>query len=248
MNSPLLEKWYKKYQKNYLKEDPICFVHQYRDPKDQEVVALLSSLLAFGNAKVILANLSKLLDILGEHPISFLLNKSIPPSQISDFKHRWVTSVDIQTLFKTLKKILSKHGSLKKLFLEDYQKSDPDISKALHHFSHTLQKESGLNFLFPSPIDGSPCKRMNLFLRWMVRPRDGIDLGLWKEISPSQLVIPLDTHIYQFAKKFKISRRKNPSWRMALEVTGYLKTLDPQDPVKFDFAICHFGMENGWDM
>ena len=244
---PFLKKLHQRYDKKYLGNDPICFVHNYFDPKDQEIVGLISALMSFGNAKSIQISVKKVLNLLGKHPYQTLLESDFK-KQDEAFKtlgHRWIRGSDIKDLLLVLKKALKKFGSIKNLFLEGYNRADPDISNALTIFSQAMKKKTHY-FLFPSPQDGSPCKRLNMFLRWMVRPTDGIDLGLWKEIPTSKLIVPLDTHIFQFARRYKISRYKNPNWKIAVEVTQFLKTLDANDPVKFDFAICHYGMEKGW--
>lgn len=244
--STIVKKLYKKYGKRFLKDDPVYFAHQYKDPLDQEVVALIASLLSFGNAKVIQNSVGKILNLLGKHPYQAILNFDPKKYRFHHWGHRWLRADDLKRLLIVLKAFLNQHGSIKNLFFKGFHSEDADISSALHFFSQAMKGKTH-PFLFPSPLGGSSCKRFNMFLRWMVRPKDGIDLGLWKEISPSKLIIPLDTHIYQFARKFKISRYKNPSWKMAVEVTQFLKALDPNDPVKFDFAICHFGMKKGWN-
>jgi uncharacterized protein (TIGR02757 family) len=104
----------------------------------------------------------------------------------------------------------------------------------------------GFRYFFPSPADGSPCKRLCMFLRWLVRPADGIDLGLWPEIPAAKLVVPLDTHVWGFARRFRLTPYKNPRWESALHVTEFLREIEPSDPVRFDFPICHYGMEAGW--
>lgn len=242
----LVQKIHKKYDKKYLKDDPIYFVHQYQDPRDQEVAGLICALLAFGNAKSIQNSTGKILKILGVRPYQTILNFDPKKYSFDHLGHRWIRGADIKKLSLALKKVLKKYDSIKNLFLKGYKPFDPNISNALHLFSQEM-KDNTHYFLFPSPQDGSPCKRLNMFLRWMVRPKDEIDLGLWKEIPTSKLIVPLDTHIYQFARRFQISRYKNPNWKMAVEVTQFLKTLDPEDPIKFDFAICHYGMIRGWD-
>lgn len=241
--STIVKKLHKKYGKKYLPDDPICLVHQYSDAADQEVVALITALLAFGNAKAVQNSLKKILNFLGPHPYSTLLKFDSKNRLSNSCGHRWIRSQDIQQLFLTLKKTLGDWGSVKNLFLEGHNTKDPDISNALHLFSTKMNQGVKLNFLFPSPQNGSACKRLCLFLRWMIRPSDGIDLGLWPEIPPSKLIVPLDTHICRFALKYRLSRHKTPNWKMACEVTQFLKMLDPQDPLKYDFAICHHGME-----
>jgi uncharacterized protein (TIGR02757 family) len=141
-------------------------------------------------------------------------------------------------------------GSLKKLFLTGYQVTDSNTKNAITNFSnYFLQKAQskfgslsrGIVFMFPLPEKGSACKRINLFLRWMVR-KDELDIGLWKGIPTSKLIIPVDTHIARICRKLKLTKRKNVSWKMAEEITNNLKKFDPDDPVKYDFAICHIGM------
>jgi uncharacterized protein (TIGR02757 family) len=141
-------------------------------------------------------------------------------------------------------------GSLKKLFLSGYQETDPNTKNAITIFSNFLLQQAqneigslsrGLKFMFPLPEKGSACKRMNLFLRWMVR-KDELDFGLWDEIASSKLIIPVDTHVARICKQLKLTKRKNLSWKMAEEITENLKKFDSDDPVKYDFAICHIGM------
>ncbi len=241
----IVQNLYKQYDKKYLSDDPVSIVHQYKN-QDKEIIGLIVSLMAFGNAKSIQNSAGKILSLLGENPYQAILNLEPKKFSFDGLGHRWIRGSDIKNLLLALKKVLNECGSIENLFLAGYDPTDLDISNALHFFSQKM-KEGTHTFLFPSPKDGSPCKRLNMFLRWMVRPADGIDLGLWKKIPTSKLIIPLDTHIYQFARRFKISRYKNPNWKMALEVTEFLKKIDPTDPVKFDFAICHYGMIHGWD-
>ena len=121
--------------------------------------------------------------------------------------------------------------------ISDFSKKICDFAKGERGISH------GIKFMFPDPMKGSACKRMNLFLRWMIR-KDELDFGLWNEIPTSKLIIPVDTHVAQICKKLKLTNRKNVSWKMAEEITEKLKQFDENDPVKYDFAICHIGMRN----
>lgn len=244
-----------RYDRQFLPGDPVFSVHRYSNPRDQELVGFIASLLAFGNAKAIRRSLEKLLTLLGPSPFSFVYDFD-PARERAAFQslgHRWVRGGDLHLLLILLKKILRRHSSLKACFLEGYEDRDVDVAPMLNRFSRKVKslvnfgKQSrGFRYFFPQPSDGSACKRLNMYLRWMVRPADGIDLGLWKEIPPSKLVIPLDTHVYRFGRRFRLSRFKTPHWRFARDVTDFLKNLDPEDPVKYDFAICHYGMEKGW--
>lgn len=251
----LLHSLCRAYDRRLLAEDPVSLVHSYRDPRDQEVVGLIAALLAFGNAKSIQGSVKRVLTILGPRPADFIAD--FHPERLEEsFKHlghRWVRGGDLLRLMGVLQKIQAGHGSLKTAILSLYREEDLDVGPLLERlaalvFSHSGRgvQTRGFRYFFPSPQDGSPCKRLNMFLRWMVRPADGIDLGLWPEIPSSKLVIPLDTHVYRFARRFRLGSVRSPTWRLAREVTDFLKDLDPEDPVKYDFPICHFGMREGW--
>ena len=191
--------------------------------------------------------------IVKTNPYHFVLNFS--PKDHKRFvglKHRFYSENDILKLFVVLNQVYQQFGSLKYLFLSSYNSEDINLKNAISKFSHHLihifqvtsetQKVSqGIKFMFPLPEKGSACKRMNLFLRWMVR-KDELDFGLWKEIPTSKLIIPVDTHIARISRSLKLTNRKNVSWQMAEEITENLKKFDPVDPVKYDFALCHIGM------
>lgn len=244
-----------RYDRRFLPEDPVFFVHQYQDPRDREIVGLISALLAFGNVKAIHGSVRKVLEILGPRPLEFVVSfdSERQRQRFERVGHRWVRGGDLHLLLVVLKRILDRYSSVKDCFFEDYDERDADIAPMLGRFSRRVKQWAasknltrGFRYFFPSPEDGSPCKRLNMFLRWMVRPKDGIDLGLWTEIPASKLVIPLDIHVFRFSQKFSLSRYKTPRWEVAKDVTQFLKTIDPEDPVKYDFAICHYGMEKGW--
>ncbi len=166
--------------------------------------------------------------------------------------HRFLFHNEFIGVLKTLQKVYTEFGSLKKLFLVNYNPNEFNLKNSISSFSNYLRKiHKGhskisirkLKFLYPSPETGSACKRINLFLRWMVR-KDNVDLGLWSEIKSSQLVIPLDAHIFQVAKHYGLTKRKSPSWNMAVEITENLKKFDREDPVKYDFALAHLDLKN----
>lgn len=245
-----LEYHYKAFDKSKLEPDPLQFPHLFDDEKDIEVMAFIASVFAYGNVKQIVNALNAFILIAKNQPYKFirniLANKILP----SNFVHRFYSTNDILHLFQLLNSAYDEFDSLKKLFLSGYQPEDSNTKNAITNFSNYFLEKAqdefgelsgGLKFMFPLPEKGSACKRMNLFLRWMVR-KDELDFGLWSEIPTSKLIIPVDTHIARICKQLKLTESKNVSWKMAEEITKNLKKFDLNDPVKYDFAICHIGM------
>ena len=245
-----LEYHYRSFDKTKIEPDPLQFPHLFKAGKDIEVMAFIASIFAYGNVKQINNALNTFLLIAKNKPYEFIKIISTSKNLPTNFVHRFYSTQDIIHLFQLLNMVYSEFGSLKKLFLSGYNKSDSNTKNAITNLSnHFLQKAQnefgilsrGLKFMFPLPEKGSACKRMNLFLRWMVR-KDELDFGLWTEIPTSKLIIPVDTHIARICKQLKLTKRKNVSWQMAEEITENLKRFDPDDPVKYDFAICHIGV------
>jgi uncharacterized protein (TIGR02757 family) len=238
--------------------DPVQFVHRYDDPRDREVVALIVSAFAYGNVKSILATAGRALSFLGSKPARAIaaFDPRNDGRRMRSFYHRFNTSRDLSVFLWMIRRLLEEHGSLEAAFLAGLSPSDTDTGAALTHFSAAmletgyerfypageLKRRIGVRFLLPSPADGSACKRMNLFLRWMVRPPDGVDSGIWNRIRPNQLVIPLDTHIARISSYIGLTEMKSPGWAMALDITRSLRRLDEMDPLRYDFALCHLGI------
>ncbi|MFC1729321.1 TIGR02757 family protein [candidate division KSB1 bacterium] len=253
----ILDSLYVTYDKNYLRTDPLQFAHCFSLPRDQEVTALVSAALAYGNVKQIFASIRKILSIVGDSPHRFV--KHFDPDRhtrlFDTFRHRFTGGRDVALLLYYLRQVYETYPSLEAFFLEHYSPSDESIEKGLTKFiegmlaldcspfyTGGLPRSSGVRYLLSSPLNGSACKRMNLFLRWMVRTEGGYDLGLWKHVSPSLLVLPLDTHTSRISRYIGLSSRRAPSWLMALEVTRRLRLYDPDDPVKYDFALSRLGI------
>lgn len=159
-------------------------------------------------------------------------------------------------LLIVLQRMLTEAGSIEAFFLGGDEASSPNVGPALDSFSaralatdmraaygKRVPRQRGVSYFFPRPSAGSACKRLNLFLRWMVR-RDEIDLGVWSKVSPARLIVPLDTHVIRLGRCLKLTRYTSPGWKMALDITNALRAFDSQDPVRFDFALCHVGMMN----
>jgi uncharacterized protein (TIGR02757 family) len=249
---------YQDYHLEYLDMDPLHLVRRYSDPEDREVAGFIAAALAIGRGDLIRKAVEDVLNRMGSSPARFA--GQYDPIRRQDtfkgFKYRFYREPDIGLLVFWLKQIIQRTGSLRAFFLNGYDDTDSYIGPSLSRFVRTVlslesvpfyrnlpSKGTGIRHFLADPPDGSGCKRLNLFLRWMVR-RDSLDLGLWPEISPSKLVIPLDTHIVRLGRNLGLTRRSAPGWSMALEITESLKALDPDDPVKYDFALCTVGKLN----
>jgi len=246
-----LEYHYKAFDKRKIEPDPLQFPHLFKEEKDIEVMAFIASVFAYGNVTQIINSLNKFLVVCDNKPYEFIKNYATNYSQLQkSFIHRFYTSQDVTQLIHLLHLAYKEIGTLKKLFLSGYDQDDINVKNAITNFSNFFLEKTkeefekisiGMRFMFPLPEKGSACKRMNLFLRWMIR-KDELDFGLWGEVPNSKLIIPVDTHVARICKKLKLTERKNVSWKMAEEITENLKEFDANDPVKYDFAICHIGM------
>lgn len=247
-----LEYHYRVFDRSQLEPDPLQFSHMFSDEKDIEVMAFISSVFAYGSVTQIISILNKLVHIMNLQPYRFII--SFSEHKVSEIfnkiKFRFYTGHDIHQFFTLVNLIYNEFGSLKNLFISGYNERDENIKNGISNFSNYFldnystkfgKLSNGFKFMFPLPEKGSACKRMNLFLRWMAR-KDELDFGLWKEIPTSKLVIPVDTHVARISRNLQLTKVKNVSWKMAEEITKNLKRFDADDPVKYDFAICHIGM------
>lgn len=260
-NTLLLKESLDKFYKNYnlterINSDPIEFPHRYKRPEDIEVVGLIAASLAYGKVTLFKPVLERIFKIMGESPSDFLLHFDIKKNAplFSDIKYRMNKNEDILCLIYLVSAVLKEHDSLQRLFMSFYNPMDDDIGPALSGFVDYFLKIDtsavygkdirpfGLLQFLPSPVKGSTCKRFNMFLRWMVRSGDGVDFGIWNHVPPSKLIIPIDTHIARIGKNIGLTNRRNADWKMAKEITENLKIFDPNDPVKYDFALCHMGI------
>jgi uncharacterized protein (TIGR02757 family) len=244
----VLEKLYARYNhRRLIAPDPLQFVYRYSEPRDMEIAALLAAILAYGRVAQIEKSVTRLLDFMGKSPFQFILkfNKS-KTAGLKNFKHRFTTGEHLADFFVLLKIVLAEFGSIEKFFIKEYNPSDPNIIPALSKFSDNLlsmhtKSSKGLKYLLPNPKDGSVCKRLNLFLRWMVR-NDRVDTGLWKSVDKSKLIVPVDVHMGRLCKLLGLYRRKTISIAAALEITESFRFIEPNDPVKYDFALSRVGI------
>jgi uncharacterized protein (TIGR02757 family) len=247
-NKKKLESIYKEYNLSKLvSPDPLQFLYSYPKPEDREIIALIAAGLAYGRVAQILKSVQKIIDVMGDSPADFIRENSECEFRrcFNGFKHRFTTGEDFALFLAGVKAVLDEFGSLAACFYSYYTDKDENIIPALTAFAGhlTAKYDNGMSYLFPSPLKGSACKRPMLFLRWMVRA-DDVDPGGWNHISPSKLIIPLDTHMHQFALKAGFTTRKNANLATAIEITEGFKKICPKDPIKYDFAITRFGIRD----
>ena len=241
-----LEKIYSQWNKPcYIHPDPLEFVHRYSDPLDQEIVGLLASCLAYGRVQQILKSLEMLFDRLGS-PSKTLFGSSridLNP-RLYDFKHRFTSGKQIIRLLESVREVVEQFNSLGGFFLSLYNPSDENLVPALSKFVKGLTHgHDDLKFLLPDPERGSACKRLFLYLRWMVR-KDGVDLGIWDGIEKSKLIIPLDTHMLRIGNELGWVKNKQGNLKAAIKITQGFKAIAPDDPVKYDFALTRWGIRD----
>lgn len=258
---PRLDRMYREFNQADAIADPVNLVRRYRSVEDQEVAGFCAAALAFGRVASVNQSISTLYDLIGDSPARYV--RSFDPARESprfdSFVHRWTRGRDLVALLWVLRQMLERSGSIEGFFLEGDDPSAPDVGPALDSFGARAlaidvraiygrtPPRPGLAYFFPRPCSGSACKRLNLFLRWMVRS-DDVDLGAWTRVPTSRLVVPLDTHVIRLGRCLRLTRYASPGWKMAAEITHSLRTIDPIDPVRFDFSICHVGMMGacGW--
>lgn len=244
-----------------LNNDPLSYCHRFTDPADREVVALIAAVFAYGSVKVIRGSLDRILGMLGESPARFL--DTAAPRMLRQlcrgFRHRFNGGDDLAALFWALRQMREQSGSIEGFFSHFHDPAAETVEAGLNGFSAAvtaldyrpvfgrdgLPESGAFRFLFPAPRSGSACKRLCMFLRWVARPADGIDLGLWQNVRPGQLVIPVDRHIERICRLLGLTSRRTPDWRMACEITARLRHFAPADPVRFDFSLCHLGISGG---
>jgi uncharacterized protein (TIGR02757 family) len=241
--------------------DPVEFPRRYADPGDAEVAGLLAACLAYGRADVFKPKIESVLRIAAPSPAAFAARLARRPDDaaLTGFRYRFNTGEDVAALLAAAGWVRERSGSLGARFAALLgqavaEEASSPLREALARFAAELREAPpalallaqrggrGIRHLCPDPRAGGASKRWNLYLRWMVRGPDGVDLGLWKEVPTSALVVPLDTHVARVARRLGLTRRRDLSWNTAEEVTRGLRVADAADPVRFDFALCHLGM------
>jgi uncharacterized protein (TIGR02757 family) len=231
--------------------DPVAVVHRYPLPADGELVGLIASSVAFGNVKALRAKLEQALERLGPNIAATADDPDDVKARLRGWKHRVYRGDDLARLIIGARRVQCEAGSLGQRFADDLRR-EGDLRGALTSFTGAIRRAGGLagagrskrrgsTHILADPAGASGCKRLLLYLRWMVRPADGVDLGLW-DVPTSALLVPVDVHIHKLGRNLGLTRRKTTSWKTTEEITAALRRFDPADPVKYDFALCHLGM------
>ena len=250
-----LEPLYSSFNHERSATDPIELVRPFQDPRDREIAGFIAAGLAFGNVVSVMQSVRAVLERMGPAPAAYVrrFEPRTDGRDFGTFVHRWTRGVDVVALLWVLRQMIDRSGSVEGFFAEDDDPSSADISGGLESFTTRalaldlrraygrVPARPGVAYFFTRPSQGSACKRLNLFLRWMVR-RDAVDLGVWSRIDASRLIVPLDTHVIRLGRCLRLTEYTSPGWRMAADITRTLRSIDPVDPVRFDFSLCHVGM------
>ncbi|MFQ6035549.1 MAG: TIGR02757 family protein [Sedimentisphaerales bacterium] len=249
----VLERLYTKYNRSeFIPPDPLQFLYKYSNPADKEVVGFLSAALAYGRVEQIEKSLTDLFGRMGPSPYAFVRDfGEAGREKLRSFKHRFTTGQDISDLLQVLQDVFEQKGCIENYFLLGYSEKYKNIIPALSKFCESLLEvcakkyngriNQGLKYLLANPSAGSACKRLNLFLRWMVR-KDEVDLGLWSSIDKAKLIVPVDVHMARLCRILEFHSRKTVSLSMAVQITEGFAKIVPADPVKYDFALSRIGI------
>jgi len=227
--------------------DPIQIVRRFASPEDREVAGFVAASLAFGRVASVMQSVQRTLAVMGPSPAAYVRRYDMARDAraFAPIVHRWIRGNDIAALVGIVHRMIDRAGSIEGFFAEGLDAGSDDVGAALDRFSSSALalgvRSPGVGYFFPRPSAGSACKRLNLFLRWMVR-HDALDLGVWTRVPTAKLIVPLDTHVIRVGRHLKLTRYRSPGWAMARDITASLRALDPDDPVKYDYSLCHLGM------
>jgi len=252
-----LDTLYSEFNAEHSVADPVWMVRRFKLPDDREVVGFIAAALAFGRVQSVLNSIEGMLAVMGASPAAFV--RDFDPSRqrgaFTHLVHRWTNGADFAALVWILHQMIESSGSIEGFFAAGLAADAIDVGEALQSFSTRAmaldvaavygrkRPKPGVAYFFSRPSSGGACKRLNLFLRWMVR-KDAVDVGAWAKVRPGQLIVPLDTHVIRVGQCLRLTTLKSPGWRMAADITASLRDIDPVDPIRFDFSICHLGMMN----
>src|SRR5574344_1504437 len=240
-----LDELAKKYETaDFIKDDPVQFPNRFKNIKDIEIAGFIASMFAYGNRKIFIAKLNELFNIMENQPLDYVLNFS--PNSLEGFNYRFSKDFDVIEIFNIMKKLYAKDGGLNELFKYGYDLKKeimPMLQVVTDYFYSNRKNEVGQGFyhMVPNPSNGGAMKRMNMYLRWMVR-KPPVDLGVWNFIPKEKLLIPLDVHVARLSREMELLKRNSNDFKAVVELTNNLRKFCPEDPVKYDFAIFGLGV------
>lgn len=245
----LLDKYVLEYETpDFIPADPVQFIHRFKDKEDIEIIGFISSMFAYGKREAFIEKLNRIFSLMGNKPVDFVKNFKGNEGVITDCNYRFSKTIDLIEVLRILNLLYSENETLESLFKYGYEQSGSVkgmLKISTDYFYSRVSKEAtqGFYHLLPNPDKNSALKRMNMMLRWFVR--DGaVDRGIWKFIDKSELLIPLDVHVSKISRNLGLITRANNDFKTVLELTNTLKTFDPKDPVKYDFALFGYGVNN----
>jgi len=226
---------------DFIKDDPVQFIHRFKEKKDIEIAGFIASLLAYGSRKQFIKKLDDLfINIAQNEPLDFILN--FEPKLIGNFNYRFGKPYDFISIFKILKELYSNSEGLEELFKYGYEQNKMFETVVDYFYSRTDESGGqGFYHMIPNPRNGGAMKRMCMYLRWMIR-KSSVDIGIWDFMKPSELYIPLDVHVGRISRQMGLLKRKANDFKAVKELTENLKKLCPEDPIKYDFAMFGYGV------
>ena len=254
-----LEALYRRYGAETVGTDPIVFPRRYAAEADREVAGWIAAAFAYGQVPTIQASVGRILGALGPSPAAALDGvadfRALARGPLAGFRHRFHGARDAAALLYAIARTRAEAGSIRAFFESELRDDETDVgpllSRAVSRIlafdyrpvlgTRRIPERSPVRFFFPDPADGSACKRWNLYLRWMVR-HDAVDFGIWSGIPARRLVVPTDTHVHRIARRLGLTRRRAADWKAARQITDALARFDPEDPVRFDYALCRIGI------
>ncbi len=244
----MLETRYRQYnRRRYVDPDPLAFLYRYPDVRDREIAALIAAVLAYGRVRQIMNSVERVLRPMASSPRQFVRHASPAGLKVTfdGFCHRFAGASHLAALILGIRSVIDTHGSLETCFTAGLLPDHDDVMPALSGFVSALRAGAGHRpgHLLPEPAKGSACKRLHLFLRWMVR-QDDVDPGGWSGVAPAKLIVPLDVHMFAIGTHLGFTRRKTPDGKAARDVTRGFKTVCPTDPVRYDFCLTRFGIRS----
>ncbi len=250
-NRSALERLYAKYnRRDLVAPDPLELLYRFDDPADCELAALLVSTLAYGKVAQILRSATAILDGM-RSPARFLkrATRGSLRRYLAGFRHRFTRGEELAALLWGAREVIGTYGSLQACFAAGLNDEDETVAPAIEAFVMRLTARAAClrEFVLPQPGKGSACKRLNLFLRWMVR-HDDVDTGLWDRVPRARLIIPLDTHMHRICRTLGLTRRSQADLRTAMEITAAFRAVSPDDPVRYDFALTRLGIREGGEL